>query len=316
MLRDKIIEFSQGKKYLTEKQLKEYLTVLNHDWAEAKQILAELEKQEIIRYSHTRFSFSLVAKEPGLTSVIETLEPELITAKKQKMSGRKLVFMVFSLITSLACAVVSVLYSYAWLVQILNVWIAALLSVALVGSGIMFFEGIFILWNRFKPFSFAFAFLWLVTTLFSMSATLAGQFDSFEENRNLTLNPKLIEYRQLEKANALLLNDIQNLESEIRTLSQTVRDSGDTNLFRVIDVRRRELSRTQVKWNQNNKQINEMLVEGLEIDTRKNFFELAAQIAKLDEFIFYAIMAFYPALFIDLVAPIGFTLFMFLKLEE
>lgn len=270
--------------------------------------LKELEKEGYLLKQHNKY----VVKEKN---------------KKENNINFIFIFKVFILIIGIISTFMSIYYTYIWFLVFLNPVFSILLSISMVGFSVISFESILLFYNRRNYFLIVFfSFLWLVVIIFSMTSTLAGQYNKILENqsKNVDLN------------NDSLIMIIENIDYQITELQTeknnkrvergklmeflgNIKDFEDQNykdLNYRIYLKNNDLKSIDEKLTiLNNKKIK--LLEENKIDFGKkqelDFYQWLSNILKVEKFVLQFFLSLFPALFIDIISSISFGLIMFLK---
>lgn len=269
------------------------------------------------------FNRTMIRAKPGWLKNREAMKSEapavVSTAplKKKKSFTKWVFFRFFCLLISIACSVVSIKYSYDWLATIMPLWLSVALATALVGSGIVFFEGVILLRHREKLISFIFLLFWAIATTFSISSSVAGQFEKFETNRTTRIDPTLEKLKNIELSIDAMVSEQKTLQDERNAISESLtEDPTNSIIMGRLRTKRNELAKVS-QGLQGARAERQALIEASgKTETTRTFFDLIASIFKVDAETVYLIMALWPAVFIDFVSPLGIALFMFLREEK
>jgi len=217
----------------------------------------------------------------------------------------------------------SIYYTYLWMREFLPTFPAILLSTAMVGFSVIAFETCIILRSNKKRFlMIIFILVWIVVLIFSMTSTIAGLYNA----RSLTLSEnvdKIIDREYQSFQNEIYLSKKKELELrleeyrlEYEMLKQD-REEAD------IESKREQLWYRMVEVNRKIEKIREDIFElqKKELKNKKSiileyidFYDwLGAKIFKgigSDKIQF--LMSIFPAVFIDIIAPIALAVGLFL----
>ena len=103
-------------------------------------------------------------------------------------------------IIGIGAVILSIYYTYVWLAEFLNMFLALLLSTIMIAFSVMAFEVMVIFWqNKQRGVIPLFCLLWLVVLIFSMISTIAGQYNSRMSIEIEEKNKKVgVEHKRLE----------------------------------------------------------------------------------------------------------------------
>jgi len=248
--------------------------------------------------------------------------------KKIQLNKAILIFKIFCAIIGFITFYISIIYSYKWFRNLLNIPNSILFSFAIVGFLIISFELIIYFVNNKKYIiSSLFIFLWIITTLFSMSSTLAGQqkemLKTKIKNYDIEANNKLIILNEIDKQINETETEIKAKRIERTKLLQFLNsiDNYEENKKQYKDInyriylKNKDLKEMSIKLTElKNKKIS-MLNKGLNLDKKEevDFFKWLETIFKIKDYIFQFWLYLFPAIFIDLICPICFSIVFFLR---
>lgn len=235
----------------------------------------------------------------------------------------------------------SVYYTGIWLSEFLPFFLAYLLSAIMVAFSVIAFEVIIILFqNKQYSIIILFTILWAVVLIFSMVSTVAGQYNQrmvkeiTEVKQDTETAHKRMSYNIYEEEEKEILKNIERKEKELIPFQNIMSD------FETIEDREKN---KWLYWNTHEKikSINEDIKKyGVELkkvrEKKKDFLknELTAGAVedtyiKKDSFYIWLSEIFnwdskhiefwlsvFPAVFIDLIAPLAIAISMFLRRKE
>lgn len=306
----------------------------------------DLTKDELRVYLKNLQDSNFLIKDQG---VLRLNKEEIIDIKEDKEKlidkdidfSKKMIFKNYSvmeilrwvfLFIGLGAAYMSILYSFKWLVDFMDQFSAFLLSTIVVLFSIASAEMIIYFRQKGKKTLFIlFIVLWSVVTIFSMLSTVAGQYNAkihdlskrfeqiSEEENKIDSRHEFDTLRRsfLEAKEKLSLDctRFQKMLSEFDTIEKINKEKKSySSLNWQYNQCKKELSILDGKIESNfNKSKNERnSVKSIPPD----FFVWLSKIFGLSPALTQFLMAIFPAIFIDLVAPISFGIFMFLKTEK
>lgn len=238
-----------------------------------------------------------------------------------------IVYRIFCGIIGLITFYISFLYSYNWFKYLLSPFNAVFFSVAIVGFLVISFElTLFFVINKKYIISIFFIFLWVTTTLFSMSSTIAGQQKKMVDNRILDYDQdhnQLLILQEIEKEISDIQIDIESKRQErvkllqfldkIDNYNQNKADYRDIN-YRIY-LKNESLKKMRVKLENLQSKKMKILNNGLNlnVDKKIDFFEWLESIFQIKYYIFQFWLYLSPSIFIDLICPISFSIVFFLR---
>lgn len=218
----------------------------------------------------------------------------------------------------------SVYYSYEWLNDFLSPFKAAMLASIMVMFAVSAFE-LIILFRKEKKYYLVilFSFLWFIVTIFSMISTVAGQYnvriaDLTERYQNQSLKEKQVQDKI----------DYKEQKAELRSTLADLRK--DNNYYQKqlnrINIKENEKQYRYLSWNLRRVQNRiEKILKELDSLRTSGKFEKVIHKRPPDFYLWVASLfgwkpdmiqfwlSVFPAVFIDLVAPISVAVFMFVK---
>ena len=221
----------------------------------------------------------------------------------------------------------SILYSYTWFLSFLSYYNALILAVIMVLYAVGSFELIVLFYLKGRKFiAFIFSFLWVIVTLFSMTSTVAGQYNSrmqeikavYErENKQFQNNSEVDTYNtqmELYKHELELTNsELERIQKALLQFESLDMINENRRLYNSLYYQRRLASNNKIKLNEKIENlIKEKPVQILE-KKELNFYQWVSMIFKFtpDNIQFW--LSVFPALFIDLIAPLSFAVILFLQ---
>jgi len=232
------------------------------------------------------------------------------------------------LIIGIGAVYMSIYYSYIWLLDFLSFEKALLLSLILVCFATISFEFI-VFFHQLKKYFLVgiFGLMWIIITFFSMTSTIAGQYNSrmgiinkrYESQKNIeSSNREYLEYVEQKKE---LQDSLKILKEEYTTYQ---------NLFLKFDTEEKiEQNKTiyrTIEWRKN-KALGEMktlisLLKKLreKKEMRKvvnksvpDFYVWVGEIWKWGPNKIQFWLSIFPAIFIDILAPLSFAVVIFVR---
>jgi len=237
------------------------------------------------------------------------------------------VLKIILLIVGIGATYMSVYYSKMWLQTFLTPRRAFLLAVVMVSYAVSSFE-LIVLFKLKRRYILAliFSILWIVVSLFSMVSTVAGQYNGrmeliTKENEAkeevLKSNKQVREYQELKEKYETQLNYLRDDDRRIQNLL--------ANYKTVEEINANKKVYDNLNWNryQNNKDRQKFIQKLEELEKNK-----PEEIIKIQNMDFYSWVAnifgfgadkiqfwlsIFPAIFIDIIAPLSFAVVMFVR---
>lgn len=223
----------------------------------------------------------------------------------------------------------SIHFTYIWFLSFLNPLRAGIFSVIMVLFGVISFEIVALLWKRSHRIpAGVFGVLCFTVICFSMVSTIAGQYTNrmkqiAESNKaNASEWQSVKEYENYKEQKAGLEKRISDLRSEDARITQLL-----LNYQTIEQIEAHKKVYNQLTWqktvlsrNMNNvlKQLDTL--EGskpaaVQDASGSNFYEWVAKVLNVNADSFQFWLSLFPALFIDLVAPLSIAVFLFVRGE-
>jgi len=232
-------------------------------------------------------------------------------------------------IIGVAAAYMSIYYTWKWLLEFLPGFQAVILSGSVVAFSIIAFETmILFVKSKQKVLASCFGIVWLVVLVFSITSTVAGLYNKRVENYNQSIQQtytssyKAEEWGMYQQNERLILAQIKEKEGLLTTYTKrwTSAGSNPTNLdyqrMRTaqaeLDMRRNELKQlnsTKLEFVKTQKDIGATKETSLK---QKNFYQWLAQLFNIEADMMEFILSLFPAIFIDVIAPLSLAVFLFL----
>ncbi len=242
---------------------------------------------------------------------------------------------IIMLIVGTICTFISSYYTFLWLKDFLINIYAFLLSFAIVSFSVFVFETIIILKKNKQRIYYVLFVLWLIVVVFSMVSTIAGQYNIRVQKWN-----KVVEQ---ESNNIEIENEIKELEKQKDFIDSQIKEKNNEkeiyfNLLKQFDSIEKREKENNYYWsiynqfNSVNKKINELnkqyfsLIQDIsnlknqisvyKTKRNKDFYSWIGSVFKIDSEVFEFWFSLFPALFIDIISPVAFAIFMFLSKKE
>jgi len=312
---------------------------------EVKNVIMDLKK-----YYNETPPIELVAEALSLpvneTKIImKSLEKEIKKKKKKlynfDISTISIIIIKMMMgIIGIGASIMSCYYTSVWLFEFLPRFLSVFLSLLMIMFSVLSFQLIILFWedNRITLISI-FIILWIIVAVFSMGSTIAGQY-----NKRMILEKESIEKEKSYKSDLLV---IEVLKKEEETLLKQIEEKNkvkDSTLslleeYKDIEIQRQnrpyyndlQWRMTRVNRDLNNlseqltkvrEEMKKRIIESPEMFIEeekkeiKDFYFWLANILKTSKDIIQFWLSIFPALFIDIIAPVGLAVCFFLKREK
>lgn len=274
----------------------------------------------------------LIAYTPNKGYTLKKIMQEETPKKKRKIkienkASIKVMRVIFAIL-AVGASVVSIRNTSRYLIESYPVlWaftLSALMSLFMVSAAAM----VTYFWQRgHKVKASGLAILWAVVTLYSMASTSIGMYQSQKEsfvekatvervdNTSKSLYAESVKQAEgIQKLIDAKMVTLQRLNEDIRTFTPDSKQYANTSWSitvaeRYINDRQKELNELTSK--------REVLIQDQEthVVIAKNFYEQMGDIFKIPPALIQFVLSLMASIFIDIIAPIGASLALFLKEE-
>jgi len=232
-------------------------------------------------------------------------------------------------LVGLGMVLISSYYTEVWMVNYVPEVLAWLFAILIVGFSVMAFEtAIYFHGQQMKGVSFAFFFLWVVVVLFSVGSTVAGQYNKIikdqatETQRNEITTGNTLFYN-LKDADRIRLQSIiakkQTRQGQVLELlapyDNQPQDDAYTKLQAEYNRIERDIKSLSDEYKVVLNDIQKLVKDDPALLSKRetpNFFNWLATVFHTDAKTIQFWMYLMPAVLIDLLAPIGIAVFLFL----
>lgn len=282
-------------------------------------ILRKFEKTGFLKRNYNQYIIDSSYREKNIKKVIPII-----------------VIRIAMLFIGIFAAYMSIYYTANWLFEFLHPVLSIILSGTMILFSIIAFEMIIILFGR-KQFAISsiFIFLWVIVLIFSMVSTVAGQYNQrmanfnekiFEKKDKINKNSELESYNIIEADLVDRMNykkqeydTLNNLLSEFDTLEKRKKNSSffwDT--YKRLKVAEQDLKKIDDRLNEiRKKKLDNVLDLGVgteaSIENWPPFYSWLGGILDVRPDFVEFWMSVFPAIFIDLIAPLALAISMFLN---
>lgn len=314
------------------------------NYYETVKVLRTLEAEGFLNRNYNQYKLNSISKD------ITEIQDQSIEIPGQSMGKRSdillIVIRIVMAIIGMGASYLSMYYTRIWLLEFLSPFLSTLLSTIMILFSVAAFETLLIFWANQKIFPIMiFSVVWIIVLIFSMMSTIAGQYNSRISNREeitterteitharLTLElydseekellESLAEKRIELKASQILFSQFDTLEQrkeDWRFYWNTKKAMNDSTLqieklqAQIKEVR--EIKRQLLKQSQQS--------AGIVEETKKliyaSFYVWMGEVLKARPMMIQFWLSIFPALFIDIIAPlaVGVSLFLtFWRKEE
>lgn len=249
-------------------------------------------------------------------------------------------------VIGVGAAIISTYYTTIWLIEFLPLPFALLLSSIMVGFSISAFEAAILFYSgeviESKKARIAivasFAFLWIVVSCFSIMSTIAGQYNKYvinlREQTKTGLSSSKETFALIQEQKQDLQKQLQEYRTQLTTLNKVLsgmddvqkrsENNGvwyDTNfriqeINKLIDKASSDLTKIR---EEENAQIQKAVKNGIvltskvEIADIPDFYGWLSSVFRTERNRTQFIMSLFPAIFVDIIAPVGIALALFLR---
>lgn len=248
-------------------------------------------------------------------------------------------FVLFAV--GIGAVILSFYFTFTWLAGTLPKYIAALVSGIMIGFSSMAFQVIILFvtkqvitkWYRFL-IAAGFLFLWTIVVSFSMLSTVAVQYDEYMKNVVVeaetlkNINVGRTEWALLQEEKKIIETQLEDRRKayhyylETSKTQQIGSKAWNDNQWR-ITLNQREIDKLVEqlkKVRENEKKMLKELPEATAADNTtgriNNFFAWVSTTFNFNQNIFRFVITSFPAVFIDLIAPIALSIAFFLKRKK
>jgi len=267
-------------------------------------------------------------------------DQKIIRKKKKKIEIKKIktdniklyVLFFFMGIISIIATILSIYYTTIWFMsRTNNLLISFPLSFIMVGFSVSAFQVIFLLKQNKNYFSsFIVSILWAIVLILSMSSTIAGLYNQSRESeivyiKEMNDNTHLLYQELINQENNITI-DIEdkikerkryvNILQEFDTDEKIKENEKQINKYRntiyYLDL---EIKKLKENLNKIIEEKKLLLSENKNIKNveKEDFFDWASKILKVKAFIIQFCLYLFPAIFIDIIAPLNFSIILFYK---
>jgi hypothetical protein len=205
----------------------------------------------------------------------------------------------------------------------LTTTLAYIRSIVIVTFSFTSFQAIIILLKQVKSFIgyigiiLLFMF-WLMVVTFSMISTIAGQFQLFSGKQDI-ITISSTEYNDTIAREKELVNNRNILLNQINPYLKILNTELDDKQLSDVQYRITIYNKAVQKIDDELKVIRDKKVklsDGKQIEQNNNFYSWLSGILKISSNSLQLFLYILPALFLDLIGPISFSIFLFLRRKE
>lgn len=270
---------------------------------------------------------------------------------KEKVKEKKndivlIVLRILMVIIGIGAIILSIYYTSIWLFSFLPGGLAILLSSIMVAFSVAAFECIIIFKeNKQGVLIGIFSFIWLIVLCFSMVSTVAGQYnarmkaeiDDFSKNSDEIHSSSILKsyindeediQKQMDQKNKRLdylngfiisftiemLKERENKRLQNQAVEELHRIENELRILRNDLEEKRRIQRDYLE-RQKESGVNVVAAEAEE-EVSASFYVWLAGIFGIDAVLIEFWLSVFPAVFIDIIAPLAVAVGMFLKRKE
>jgi hypothetical protein len=249
-------------------------------------------------------------------------------------------------VIGIGAAIISTYYTTIWLLEFLPLSFSLLLSGIMIGFSVSAFETVILFFtgqvtkNKYAKVSIAtgFIFLWIIVSAFSIVSTIAGQYNKHVSNlrdkskevsstagadwniiqeKESDLKARINEYRKQMKTYDKLSSEMESIES--RTTNENTWNENQwrtrksqENIERLSEELNKVRDEKRVLLNKN-RETGVVLTDKSKAKDIPNFYGWLAGVLSMNEDLVQFFLSLFPAVFCDIVAPVGIALSLFLR---
>ena len=314
--------YKHYKKMPNKKWIKEKVKYIND-----KKILAlyrELAEENFLLLNNTRYVYN--PDYPHKPKAKQVQEP---TEKRMPVSI--LILIIITIIIGISCIAMSTYFTYQYATTLFSNFWAFVLSSSMICFSVASFELIVLFWQRNnKPLAVIFSLCWLITVSFSMNSTVEvlskkqinNNIETVQENKEKITNKSLYDLYSTKRNETLA--DKKRLEQDIETYqtiigqydkdSQKEADSAYYVNYRHKQRAEESLAITENTLKEIDTNIETLLKSGVVQDIEIIETIEAAPDMVLNRLLNF-LMKIFPAIFIDIMAPLSIAVALFLRKE-
>ena len=237
-------------------------------------------------------------------------------------------FKIMNLFIGLLSLILSIYFTYIWFIEFLNPFISGFLAVSMVGFSIISFEMLILFFQSKNYMGFiAFLLLWIIVVIFSITSTIAGQYNHFLkiEKKEVKIDQNGLKiYESLELQINQVNEELSSRKQEREKLKEfmnSITDFEDKNYKNInyqISVKNKLISNLSEKLTNLQNEKTELLKNNdkMFIEKQFNFFEWISSVLKVKKSTVQFWLNLFPAVFVDISAPICLAVAIFLKKED
>ena len=297
--------------------------------------LGHIQNEENVNLGHIQNDFGRIQNEENVQNNVQNVQNRPIF----DVAIFSIRFVLSAVGTG--AAILSFYFTFTWLADTLPKYIAALVSGIMIGFSSMAFQVIILFvtkqvvtkWYRFL-IAAGFLVLWVIVVSFSMLSTVAVQYDEYM--KNVVVEAETLKDISVGRTEWALLQEEKRITEtqledkrmaypyylETSKTQQTGSKVWNDNQWR-ITLNQREIDKLveQLKKVQENekrmlKELPEATVADNTTGRINNFFTWVSTTFNFNQNIFRFLITSFPAVFIDLIAPIALSIAFFLKKKK
>ena len=297
--------------------------------------LGHIQNEENVNLGHIQNDFGRIQNEENVQNNVQNVQNRPIF----DIAIFSIRFVLFTVGTG--AVILSFYFTFTWLADTLPKYIAALVSGIMIGFSSMAFQVIILFvtkqvvtkWYRFL-IAAGFLVLWAIVVSFSMLSTVAVQYDEYI--KNVVVEAETLKDISVGRSEWALLQEEKRITEtqledkrmayhyylETSKTQQIGSKVWNDNQWR-ITLNQREIDKLveQLKKVQENekrmlKELPEATVADNTTGRINNFFTWVSTTFNFNQNIFRFLITSFPAVFIDLIAPIALSIAFFLKKKK
>lgn len=247
----------------------------------------------------------------------------------------------------MGAAIISIYYTIVWMKEFLPFPFAVILSSIIVGFSIMAFELIIVFisgkitvhWSRWF-IALLFVILWFIVEAFSITSTIAGQYNQFAKNQlvnaeeNQSTNISKIQWNNIQEHKQEITQRIKEQRERriqiagiVKGISSVTNQEAHASTFSNAQWRIQQIDSAIEKLNIEMDSVRaeekEIIKKGTDISkvtqnvsNIPDFYSWLAKLFKISKDIVQFLCSLFPAVFVDIISPVGIAVALFLKNKE
>jgi hypothetical protein len=324
------------KKYQRTAQMSETASALKLEYKVVQMCYQELADRGLFKRNYSQYKFEPEAQEEKPKNVVEQVKAQF---KKLQVNFDKFfidVLRIVMLCVGIGAIYMSTIFTYDWGIHFFKVSSDAfILSLIMIVFSVVAFQ-VFQIFKQNGQYGFSAVFFicWVVVLLFSMQSTVAYLY-----NTRMAKEMQVVSSNVSIDKESLLWDDLITRESEQKSSIESLKErlSVFDGLLKGVDPDEdkkmyedynKKISETEGKIKESEKELkiirdskndflsNEQQVGVITKVKKGDFYVWAADILNVDSDMLEFVVSCFPAVFVDVVAPLSISVSLFLRRRE